>query len=133
MGSESQRQVRLQSLAMCNHIQVAHVWRRSSHCGRVFRNSSDNQMGDPNVGFRASNFEGRLTLTLAAAIKAIYTAASAEAALAELETFETGPWGTKFPTVVAAWKRNWDKVIPFFSFSAHIRRQICTTNAQSKV
>jgi putative transposase len=70
---------------------------------------------------------------LAAAIKPIYIAASAEAALAELETFETGPWGTKFPTVVAAWRRNWDKVIPFFAFPAHIRRVIYTTNAIESV
>ena len=39
---------------------------------------------------------------LAAAIKPIYTAPSAEAAQAELDSFEAGPWGTKFPTVVAA-------------------------------
>ncbi len=39
--------------------------------------------------------EGRKQL--AAAIKPIYTAASAEAAQAELEAFERGPWGQKFP------------------------------------
>jgi hypothetical protein len=37
---------------------------------------------------------------LAAAIKPIYTAPSAEAAQAELDAFEQGPWGQKFPTVV---------------------------------
>ncbi len=42
---------------------------------------------------------------LAAAIKPIYKAPSAEAALAELESFAQGPWGEKFPTVVAAWHR----------------------------
>ena len=36
---------------------------------------------------------------LAAALKPIYTAASAEAAQAELDAFERGPWGQKFPTV----------------------------------
>jgi transposase-like protein len=70
---------------------------------------------------------------LAAAIKPIYTAASAEAALAQLDAFETGPWGAKFPTVAAAWRRNWDKVIPFFAFPAHIRRVIYTTNAIESV
>jgi transposase-like protein len=70
---------------------------------------------------------------LAAAIKPIYTAASAEAAQAELDAFETGPWGAKFPTVAAAWRRNWDKVIPFFAFPAHIRRVIYTTNAIESV
>jgi putative transposase len=66
---------------------------------------------------------------LAAAIKPIYTAPSAEAALAELEAFEQGPWGQKFPTVVAAWRRAWDKVIPFFAFPPEVRKVIYTTNA----
>jgi transposase-like protein len=66
---------------------------------------------------------------LAAAIKPIYTAPSAEAAEAELDAFEKGPWGQKFPTVVAAWRRAWSHVIPFFAFPPHIRRVIYTTNA----
>ncbi|MCW7541145.1 IS256 family transposase [Aquabacterium sp. A7-Y] len=66
---------------------------------------------------------------LAAALKPIYTAASAEAAAAELDAFEAGPWGTKFPTVVAAWRRSWDRVIPFFAFAPAVRRVIYTTNA----
>jgi putative transposase len=70
---------------------------------------------------------------LAAAIKPVYTAPSAEVALAELDVFEQGPWGKKFPTVVAAWRRAWDKVIPFFAFPAHIRRVIYTTNAIESV
>jgi putative transposase len=70
---------------------------------------------------------------LAAAIKPIYTAPTAEAAQAELDSFEAGPWGTKFPTVVAAWRRAWDKVIPFFAFPAPIRRVIYTTNAIESV
>ncbi len=70
---------------------------------------------------------------LAAAIKPIYTAPTAEAALAELDAFGTGPRGTKFPTVVAAWRRTWDKVIPFFAFPSPIRRVIYTTNAIGSV
>ena len=66
---------------------------------------------------------------LAAAIKPIYTATSAEAAQAELDAFELGPWGQKFPTVVAAWRRVWDRVIPFFTFPPAVRRVIYTTNA----
>jgi putative transposase len=66
---------------------------------------------------------------LAAAIKPIYTAPSAEAAQAELDAFEKGPWGRKFPTVVAAWRRAWDRVIPFFAFPPAVRRVIYTTNA----
>jgi putative transposase len=66
---------------------------------------------------------------LATAIRPIYTASSAEAALAALDAFEHGPWGRKFPTVVAAWRRAWDKVIPFFAFPPAVRRVIYTTNA----
>lgn len=39
---------------------------------------------------------------LAAAIKPIYTAVSAEEAETELNEFETGPCGQKLPTVVTA-------------------------------
>jgi len=70
---------------------------------------------------------------LAAAIKPIYTAASAEAAQAELDVFEQGSWGRKFPTVAAAWRRAWDKVIPFYAFPPGVRRVIYTTNALESV
>lgn len=70
---------------------------------------------------------------LAAALRPIYAAPSAEAALAALDAFEVGEWGQKFPTVVAAWRRAWDRVIPFFAFPAEIRRVIYTTNAIESV
>jgi len=66
---------------------------------------------------------------LAAALRPIYAAASAEAALAALDAFEDSEWGRKFPTVAAAWRRVWDQVIPFFAFPPAIRRVIYTTNA----
>jgi len=70
---------------------------------------------------------------LAKAIKPIYTAASAEAAEAELDTFDAGPWGQQFPTVTAAWRRAWSNVIPFFAFPPAVRRVIYTTNAIESV
>ena len=70
---------------------------------------------------------------LAAAIKPIYTAPSAEAALAELDAFAQSPWGEKFLTVAAAWRRAWDRIIPFFTFPPPIRRVIYTTNAIESV
>jgi putative transposase len=66
---------------------------------------------------------------LAHALRPIYTAANAEAAEAELAAFENGPWGEKFPTVAASWRRAWAHVIPFFAFPPLIRRVIYTTNA----
>ena len=44
-----------------------------------------------------------------------------------------GPWGTKFPTVVASWRRAWTHVIPFFAFPPEVRRVIYTTNALESV
>jgi putative transposase len=70
---------------------------------------------------------------LAAALRPIYAAASAEAAAAALDAFEAGEWGRKFPTVVGAWRRAWDQVIPFFTFPPEIRRVIYTTNAIESV
>ena len=70
---------------------------------------------------------------LAAAIKPIYKAASAEAAEAELDAFASGPWGQKFPTVVASWRRAWANVIPFFAFPPAVRRVIYTTNSIESV
>ena len=70
---------------------------------------------------------------LAAALRPIYAAASAEAALAALDAFEAGEWGRKFPTVASAWRRAWDRVIPFFTFPPEIRRVIYTTNAIESV
>ena len=70
---------------------------------------------------------------LAAALKPIYTAPSAEAAAGELDALEAGPWGAKFPTVVASWRRAWDRVIPFFAFPPEVRRVIYTTNAIESV
>jgi transposase-like protein len=70
---------------------------------------------------------------LAKAIKPIYTAVSAEAAEAELAAFESGPWGQKFPTVAASWRRAWSNVIPFFAFPPAVRRVIYTTNAIESV
>ena len=66
---------------------------------------------------------------LAKALKPIYQALNAEAAEQALLNFEAGPWGQQYPTVVAAWKRAWDRVIPFFVFPPAIRKVIYTTNA----
>ena len=70
---------------------------------------------------------------LAQALRAIYTAPTAEAAQAELDAFAQGTWGQKFPTIVTMWQRAWDRVIPFFAFPPAIRRVIYTTNAIESV
>jgi len=70
---------------------------------------------------------------LARELRAIYTAPTAEAAGQALEAFERSAWGARFPPVVAAWRRAWTLVIPFFAFPPDIRRVIYTTNALESV
>jgi hypothetical protein len=50
-----------------------------------------------------------------------------------LEAFDHGPWGTTFPTVVAAWRRAWTHVMPCFAFPPDVRRVIDTTHALESV
>ncbi|MYA63854.1 MAG: IS256 family transposase [Gemmatimonadetes bacterium] len=66
---------------------------------------------------------------LASALKAVYQAPTEAAAAAALDAFEAGPWGRKYPGIVRSWRSAWDRVVPFFAFSAPIRRAIYTTNA----
>ena len=70
---------------------------------------------------------------LAAALRTIYAAPSADLALQALEEFERGEWGQRFPTIVTAWRRAWARVIPFFAFPPEIRRVLYTTNALESV
>jgi putative transposase len=70
---------------------------------------------------------------LAAALRAIYTAPSADLAQSALDAFERGEWGQRFPTIVAAWRRAWARVVPFFAFPPEIRRVLYTTNALESV
>lgn len=70
---------------------------------------------------------------LAQALRPIYTAANAEAALTALQEFEAGPFGQRFPTVAASWRRAWAQVIPFFAFPPAVRKVIYTTNAIESV
>ena len=70
---------------------------------------------------------------LAAALRPIYTAATADAAAAALDAFADGSWGQRFPTVVASWRRAWPHVIPFFAFPPAVRRVLYTTNALESV
>ena len=62
-------------------------------------------------------------------LRAIYRAKDADAGIAALEAFAAGPLGRKYPAIAPAWRRNWDKVIPFFAFPEAVRRIMYTTNA----
>src|SRR6185437_248210 len=64
----------------------------------------------------------------ALALRPIYTAPTADAALLALEEF-AGKWDKTHPTISQVWRRNWERIIPFFSFPPEIRKVIYTTNA----
>ena len=66
---------------------------------------------------------------VAAAIRPIYTAATAEAAKVELDAFAASEWGTKYPATVATWTNAWERFIPFLEFPPEVRKIIYTTNA----
>jgi putative transposase len=64
-----------------------------------------------------------------AALKPIYQAPTADAALAALDAFEASSWGRKYQAIAPLWRRQWDQVIPFFAFPPEVRRILYTTNA----
>jgi putative transposase len=65
--------------------------------------------------------------TVAADLKPIYKAPTAEAAQEALDEFRA-KW-PKHQVVADVWTRNWERVTPFFQFPEDIRKIIYTTNA----
>jgi putative transposase len=61
------------------------------------------------------------------ALRPIYTAPNADAALDELQRFDT-EWGARYPATVAAWRAAWEHVIPFLALPEELRRAVYTTN-----
>ena len=66
---------------------------------------------------------------VAAALRPIYTAPTAEAAETELAAFAGSSLGRKYPATVAAWENAWQRFIPFLEFPPPVRKIIYTTNA----
>lgn len=66
---------------------------------------------------------------VAVALKPVYRADNAEAARRELEAFDAGVWGQKYPAIAQSWRRNWEAVIPFFVFPMEVRKILYTTKA----
>jgi putative transposase len=79
------------------------------------------------AAMRFVNYKDRKAV--AAALKPIYTAANADAALAELEAFEKTPLGKKYPSTVKAFRDAWERFTPFLAFPPALRRVIYTTNS----
>jgi putative transposase len=64
---------------------------------------------------------------VASALRPIYNAPNADAALVELERFDE-QWGQRYPATVQAWREAWENVIPFLALPEELRRAVYTTN-----
>jgi transposase-like protein len=60
-------------------------------------------------------------------LKAVYGAATREAALNALTDFEE-KWGSKYGYAIKSWKENWENLTSYFDFPLEIRKIIYTTN-----
>lgn len=65
---------------------------------------------------------------VAADLRRIYGAATADMAAAELDAFEER-WSGKYASIAPAWRRAWQEVVPFPAFDPAIRKIVYTTNA----
>jgi putative transposase len=65
---------------------------------------------------------------VAADLRLIYVAATAEAAEQRLAEFEA-QWDADYRSIGLSWRRNWARIVPFFDYPPEIRKVIYTTNA----
>lgn len=65
---------------------------------------------------------------MAVDLKTIYQATTVDEAEDNLKAFAE-KWDATHPTISKSWRSNWDHLIPFFGYSADIRKAIYTTNA----
>jgi len=65
---------------------------------------------------------------VAADLKMIYQSATAEQAEMNLTAFEA-KWDESHPSIGQSWRRNWERITPFFAYPTEIRKVIYTTNA----
>ena len=61
-------------------------------------------------------------------LKTIYKSTTEQHAESALDSFSQ-KWDSKYPTISQMWRKNWERVIPFFDYPADIRKVIYTTNA----
>ncbi len=71
-------------------------------------------------------------MEVAADLKRIYTATTADEAEQRLGEFEA-KWDDEYLPIGQSWRRNWQRIIPFFDYPPEIRKVIYTTNAIESV
>ena len=69
---------------------------------------------------------------VAADLRSIYAAATVEKADLQMDAFEE-KWAQAYPSISQSWRRNWNRIIPFFDYPPEIRKVIYTTNAIESV
>ena len=69
---------------------------------------------------------------VAADLRHIYQAATAQEAEQRLGEFEAR-WDEQYLPIGQSWRRNWNRLIPFFDYPPEIRKVIYTTNAIESV
>jgi len=69
---------------------------------------------------------------VAADLRRIYTAATVEEAEMMLGEFEA-KWDAEYLPIGQSWRRNWERLTPFFDYPPEIRKVIYTTNAIESV
>ena len=69
---------------------------------------------------------------IAADLRSIYAAATLEEAELQMDAFEE-KWADTYPPIIQSWRRNWQRIIPFFDYPPEIRKVIYTTNAIESV
>lgn len=74
----------------------------------------------------------KMRAEVAADLKRIYTASTAEEAEQRLGEFED-KWDEDYLPIGLSWRRNWARIIPFFDYPPEIRKVIYTTNAIESV
>ena len=65
---------------------------------------------------------------VAKSLRPVWEAPTEEAALLALDAFSQ-EWSLRYPSIARSWRANWDKISPFYGFTAEIRCAIYTTNA----
>jgi putative transposase len=74
----------------------------------------------------------KMRAEVAADLKRIYTASTADEAEQRLGEFED-KWDDDYLPISQSWRRNWVRIIPFFDYPPEIRKVIYTTNAIESV
>ncbi len=66
--------------------------------------------------------------TVAAALRAVYTADNADLGVRTLQSF-TDNWDSRYPLIGQIWSAHWHELAPFFAQPAPVREAIYSTNA----